>query len=231
LRVNGERLLADLRSLAEIGATVSAINHEIGNILTPLNYQLNKVAQAGSLEDTAKPLQVARERVSALERLGRELREFYKEPQLMPRKVRLRDVVESTLADMRAAAGSGWVPPELSGLDVEVTADIQKLKQVLLNIVKNAWEAMQDSAQKHWTVAVITEGGKTLIAIRDSGSGIPPECQKRLFQPFFTTKKERGTGLGLAIVKRIVEAHGAEIRIESHPGAGTTVTIFWPLSG
>jgi len=217
-------------ALAEIGATVSAINHEVGNILSPLSHQLNKLAQAGSLEDTAKPLQVARERVAALERLGRELREFYKEPQLAPRRVRLRDVVESTLADMRAVTGATWVPPELSGLDTEVTADIQKLKQVLLNLVKNSWEAMQDCPRKQWAVTVTTEGRKAVVIVRDSGPGIPPEYQKRLFQPFFTTKKERGTGLGLAIVKRIVEAHGAEIRIVSAPGEGTAAILSWPLA-
>jgi signal transduction histidine kinase len=216
-------------ALAEIGATVSAINHEVGNILAPLGYQFKKLGQAGRLEDTIQPLQIARDRLAALERLGRELREFYKEPQLLLRKVRLRDVVDSTLADLRAAAGTAWVSPETSGLDAEVTADIQKLKQVLLNLAKNAWEAMQDATPKQWAVTARPDGRTVVITVRDSGPGIPPEYQKRLFQPFFTTKKERGTGLGLAIVRRIVEAHGAEIGVESAPGTGTAFVLRWPM--
>jgi signal transduction histidine kinase len=217
-------------ALAELGATVSSINHEIGNIISPLGYQLGKISRAGSMEEVAGPLRVATDRVAALERLGRELREFYKEPQLSLRRVRLRDVVESALADVRSGAGGAWTAPELSGLDLEVTADVQKLKQVLLNVVKNAWEAMQESPRREWAIAALAEADKAVITVRDSGTGIPPECKKRLFQPFFTTKKERGTGLGLATVRRITEAHGAGIEIESDPAAGTTVTFRWPLA-
>ncbi|HOX05259.1 MAG TPA: ATP-binding protein [Planctomycetota bacterium] len=217
-------------ALAEIGATVSAINHEIGNILAPLGYQLKKLGQAGRMEEAVEPLQVVRDRISALERLGRELREFYKEPRLTLRRVRVGDVVESTMADLRAAAGAGWVSPETSGLEAEVSADIQKLKQVLLNLAKNAWEAMQESGRRRWSVTAASEGRKVVIVIRDSGSGIPPDCLKRLFQPFFTTKKERGTGLGLATARRIVEAHGAEIEVESVQGEGTAFTLRWPTA-
>lgn len=218
-------------ALAELGTTISSINHEIGNILSPLSHQIGKIAQAGSLEEVARPVQVARDRVAALERLGRELREFYREPQLAPRRVRLRDAVEGALSDLRVPAGGAWVPPELSGLDLEVTADIQKLKQVLLNVLKNAWEAMQEQSVKTWAVSARVDGTRAVITVRDSGPGIPPGLRGRLFQPFFTTKKERGTGLGLAIARRIVEAHGAEIAVESAAGGGTAFAIRWPLAG
>jgi signal transduction histidine kinase len=173
---------------------------------------------------------VAGERVAAMERLVRELREFYREPQLAPRRVRLRDVVESALTDVRTAAGAAWEAPELSGLDLEVSADLQKIRQVFLNLVKNAWEAMPDGSARRWSVSARVEGTRAAIVVRDSGTGIPPEYLERLFQPFFTTKRERGTGLGLVIVKRIAEAHGAEIAVESAAGQGTAFTLRWPLA-
>jgi len=87
---------------------------------------------------------------------------------------------------------------------------------------------MGEEGEKHWAIRANAQGGKIKLAIEDSGNGIAPKLVRHVFAPFFTTKKDRGTGLGLPIARRIVEAHSAEINLESLPGQGTTVTLLWP---
>ena len=111
--------------------------------------------------------------------------------------------------------------------------DADKLKQVILNLLKNALETTPTGG----TVTLTTEacrregpggGGRATLAISDTGCGISPEHRERIFDLFFTTKP-RGTGLGLPICRRIVEDHGGEITVESRPGHGTTFTVHLPL--
>ncbi len=217
-------------ALAEIGAVISSINHEIMNILSPVSFHLDRATHLHEPEQVDAALEVVRQRFHALDALCRELREYYREPALSLRDVRLRNVVESVLADLAVSAGSAWIAPDVGGLDLSLSADPQKLKQALLNIVKNAWEAMCDSEEKRWSIRAVAHDGKVQIEVKDSGVGITPEDMKRLFEPFFSAKREKGTGLGLPIARRIAEAHGAEIQADSRPGDGTTVTLLWPMA-
>jgi signal transduction histidine kinase len=214
--------------LAELGMTVSAINHEIGNILAPMDHYMNKLSRLCTTEEAKSALNAALQRVKALDGLTRELRAYYRDPELSLRNVSLGDVVAGALGDMAALVGGTWVPPRTEGLDLQVRADAQKLKQIFVNLLKNGWQAMQETGCTDWSISAKRQDGKVRIEVRDTGSGIPPELVGRVFEPFFTTKKERGTGLGLAIVRRIVEAHGAEISVESTPGKGATFTLVWP---
>jgi len=113
-------------------------------------------------------------------------------------------------------------------------ADPDKLKQVVLNLLKNALEATPPDG----TVTVRTEGhpvggqgeaDQVKLIISDTGCGIPPQHQERIFDLFFTTKP-RGTGLGLPICRRIVEDHGGRISVKSRPDEGTEFTVQLPLS-
>jgi C4-dicarboxylate-specific signal transduction histidine kinase len=214
--------------LAEIGAIVSGINHEIMNILSPVGFYLQKAKDACAGGDGAAPLSVVTQRIESLDRLCRDLRAYYKSPDLSLRSVALNDLVGNTLSDLAQTQGSDWVPPSLSGLNLSVTADSQKLRQVLLNVIKNAWEAMQGVSEKRWSVEAFPSDKDVLIRITDSGPGVPPDSMERLFEPFFTTKGDCGTGLGLAVAARIAEAHGAGIAVDSIPDKGTTVTLRWP---
>jgi signal transduction histidine kinase len=217
------------KALAELGATISSINHEIGNIVSPLNHYIASARKLAPPDEVREHLDAAAERLRVLQSLSSEMREYYREPTLSPCRVPLAELVESALADVRATAGRTWSAPRTAGLDFDLIADMQKMKQVLVNVTKNAWEAMADSPRREWSVSAERIDGVATISVTDSGPGIPPEKLERLFEPFYTTKKERGTGLGLAIARRIVEAHGAEIDVESTPGESTTVTITWPL--
>lgn len=147
-------------------------------------------------------------------------------PQLKPAS--LNDVVEKTL---------DLLQPELvnRGLNVKTKLvrrlpaaplDVTQMQQVLVNLIKNAIQAMTRGG----TLTLQTGEGAdgVWVSVADTGGGIPEEQINRIFEPFFTTKK-KGTGLGLMIVRRIVRAHGGRIELESHPGRGTTFRVWLPL--
>jgi two-component system, NtrC family, sensor histidine kinase HydH len=105
----------------------------------------------------------------------------------------------------------------------EMQFDPGHIRQVILNIAKNGIEAME--AGGNLTISTGRQEGRVFVQICDTGTGIPPEVQEKIFQPFFSSKP-KGSGLGLAISQKIIEAHQGEIVIESEPQKGTRVTIF-----
>lgn len=111
-----------------------------------------------------------------------------------------------------------------------IWADKELFKQVFLNLILNAVQAMPDGRHLTISTRVSHEGlgvRKTEVCVEDTGVGIPPEHLERIFEPFFTTKA-RGTGLGLALVRRILDQHRAAIQVESELGRGTVFTILFP---
>jgi two-component system NtrC family sensor kinase len=107
-----------------------------------------------------------------------------------------------------------------------ITADWAQLKQVFLNIILNAAEAMEGKG----TITLTTVSGvrRIKVKVQDTGPGIPPEIMDKLFSPFFTTK-EKGTGLGLAISYGIIEHHLGKIEVETALGKGSTFTVSLPV--
>lgn len=110
-----------------------------------------------------------------------------------------------------------------------VKADPEQFRQVFLNLMINAIEAMPDGGTLEVSTRVDDDGDHVLIRIADTGMGVSEEAMAQIFNPFFTTKSE-GTGLGLSIVHRIVDSHGGDIGIESRPGEGATFTLRFPLN-
>ncbi len=105
----------------------------------------------------------------------------------------------------------------------------QELEQVLLNLLVNAWHAMPGGG----TITITTErrDAQAVVAVTDTGCGIPEEHMSRLFEPFFTTKPpEQGTGLGLAVAHQLITGQGGHIDIASQVNQGTTVTLTLPLA-
>ena len=147
-------------------------------------------------------------------------------PQL--KEASLNDVVQKTLA---------LLGPELEnrGLTVReklarrlpnTPIDPAQIQQVLVNLIKNALQAMTKGGVLTLQTGEGSEG--VWVSVADTGGGIPQEQINRIFDPFYTTKK-KGTGLGLMIVQRIVRAHGGRIELESHVGQGTTFRVWLPL--
>lgn len=108
----------------------------------------------------------------------------------------------------------------------EIRADVGRFARVLLNLVKNAIEAMPQGGML-W-VKLREEQKKVVFRVSDTGCGIAPEFQAKIFEPFVTFGKSKGTGLGMAIVKSVVEAHGGTIKLSSTVGVGTTIDVELP---
>ena len=133
----------------------------------------------------------------------------------------------------------GNLKNRLSNIEIFLTHDrrkidkilgyYHKLKEVFINLLKNAVEAIADSGKIEITTR--TDRQWVYITIVDTGSGIPPDRLKNVFVPYFTSKPESGTGLGLSICKRIISEHREMLDIESTEGVGTTVKIAHSLCG
>lgn len=140
----------------------------------------------------------------------------------------LNDVVEKTLEllgpeiENRGVAVKAKLSRNLTATPVDAT----QLQQVLVNLVKNAVQAMTTGGTL--TLQTGETGDSVWVSVADTGGGIPQEQINRIFEPFYTTKK-KGTGLGLMIVQRIIRAHNGRIELESHVGRGTTFRLWLPL--
>jgi signal transduction histidine kinase len=144
--------------------------------------------------------------------------------------VSLNTVVEETLTLLRPELENRGllVESSLSESLPPVQLDPGQMKQVLVNLLKNAMQATNKGG------SITLSSGFTpdavWLSVADTGSGIPPELLNQIFQPFYTTK-QKGTGLGLMIVQRIVRDHDGRIELESKPGRGTTFKIWLPRHG
>jgi len=215
--------------LAAVGNTMTHIAHEIKNPLLIIGGFARQLAKVPGLDDKAShKLAIIAEEVSQLEKMVAEMREFVRRPPAVKRLGQLGDALtqalelfQDTLAEHRVTVRrveETPLPP--------VAFDPQQVHQVLLNLVKNAMEAMPEGGEI--TITSRVREDKVEIDIADTGVGLTPEAAGKIFQPYFTTK-EKGTGLGLAICQGIISEHGGAISVTSTPGQGTTFTIQLPL--
>jgi signal transduction histidine kinase len=106
---------------------------------------------------------------------------------------------------------------------MQILVDVGRFARMLLNLVKNSIEAMPNGGILR--IAVRKQGAQVMFRISDTGCGIEPELQAKIFEPFVTFGKSKGTGLGMAIVKSVVEAHGGTISVHSEVGVGTSIEV------
>jgi two-component system sensor histidine kinase HydH len=172
--------------------------------------------------------------VQEVERLNRvigQLLEFARPMKLNKKKASIHEVITYSLKMVQKQAEDKGVTinTNLSPEIRDVSIDTDRISQVFLNLYLNSIEAMEHGGTLRIDSSMDEESSRITIVISDTGVGIKREDLVHVFDPYFTTKQS-GTGLGLAIVHRIIEAHGGEVRLESEPGKGTTVSIILPLS-
>jgi len=150
--------------------------------------------------------------------------------QLKPEPIALAALLDEVRRLVEPQAGSAGIVVEqaIPGALPDLRADRDRIKQVLLNLVLNAIEAMPSGGRL--TLGAAVSGAALTLTVSDTGGGIPAELLPRVFEPYVTTKT-RGLGLGLAIARRIVEAHGGRIEAESEAGQGTRFRITLPRDG
>lgn len=214
--------------LAALGRLVAGMAHEIRNPLNSIggfSQHLRKKFSPDSSE--GKAVDVIVREVERLDRVITDLLDFSRPREPKMETLDLNDVVVSTSALVeREAAGQGiTIVTELDEGGVQVTGDSDSLKQLLLNLFLNSFEAMPDGGILTVQSGILNQ--RPYLSIKDTGRGIEENDLEKIFEPFFTTR-DKGTGLGLAIVHRIVLDHGGDIRVESTAGSGTAFTIRFP---
>ncbi len=225
-RLQMEKALA---RLAEIGELAATIVHEVRNPLTTIMMGLNAFKKLELTDRFQEYLNLSLDEADRLERLLSQIL-LYSRPQTLDRsEIELNSFITETLNILQTspvAAGKNLnfvanIAP------VNISVDRDKLKQVLINLITNACEAV--SIDEPISISLQHgENRRICISIHNGGTPIPADILPQLTKPFFTTKAS-GTGLGLAIVKRIVEAHDGELGIESGEEIGSIVTVQLPL--
>jgi PAS domain S-box-containing protein len=230
-----EKRAADVEALSAMGELALGLAHEIRNPLNAAVLQLRLLDRdIGKLATGEEQRQAMRDRAKIvgdeIGRLNRLLTEFLDlaRPRDIGREpVHVGKLVDDVLELQREAlqARNVVLERDIATDGCVAIGDHAKLKQVVLNIVVNALEAMRSGGSL--TARVHAPGDKVIVEIGDTGPGIEPQVLARIFDPFFTTK-EAGTGLGLSIVRKIVDQHGGDVRVESERGKGTRVIVEIP---
>jgi two-component system sensor kinase FixL len=235
-RQEGERLLHEVQSellhisrLSTMGEMASTLAHELNQPLSAIaNYlQGSKRLLENSPDERATLIIEAMEKAAAQAvRAGQviqRLRDFVARGETERRIESIKKIVEEASALALVAAKEQSVRVDLRldpSIDL-VLVDKVQIQQVLLNLLRNALEAMQTSIRRELIVSTAPASADMVaISIADTGCGIAPDAASQLFQPFFTTKRQ-GMGIGLSISRTIIESHGGQITAEPNPNGGT----------
>ena len=235
-RQKNERLLHEMQSellhisrLSTMGEMASALAHELNQPLSAIaNYlQGSRRLLQNSTDDRApmirEAMNKAAEQAVRAGQVIQRLRDFVARGETEKRIESITRLVEEATALALVAAKDQSVRMNLRldpSIDL-VLVDKVQIQQVLLNLLRNAVEAMQTSERRELSVSTRPAGDNMVaVDVSDTGSGIPPDVASRLFQPFVTTKRQ-GMGVGLSISRTIIESHGGQITAESNPVGGT----------
>jgi len=215
--------------LASIGQLAAGVAHEINNPLGTIMIYAHLLLKNFDKDDPKREdVELIISEANRAKEIVQGLLSFARETKLKPGPVNVNDLLEDVLGLVinQSLFHNIKIEKKIDDTLPTIVADETKLKQVFLNIILNAAQAMEGSGR----LIITTTKDKKYIKIRiqDTGPGIPPEVIANLFSPFFTTK-EKGTGLGLAISYGIIERHKGKIDVETELGKGTIFTINLPL--
>jgi two-component system, NtrC family, sensor histidine kinase HydH len=225
-----EAQLIRSEKLAALGQLAAGVAHEIRNPLTSINILIHSIAESLPRDNTHREdLGVIEEEISRINLIVDQFLKFGKPAPPLLAETEVAPLFEETLQLFKAQIERQRITvvrdfPSLP----KVVVDREQMKQVILNLLLNAVQAMPAGGRLGLTGRVAEDRREIEVAICNSGPGIPPEHMGKLFDPFFSTK-EGGVGLGLPIAHRIVEQHQGKIEVESTPDVGTCFTVGLPI--
>jgi PAS domain S-box-containing protein len=231
-----ERLRDRLMALGEMAA---AIAHEVKNPLAGIEVMAGVLKrQLGSSADAQTILNDIINEAKMANAIVQDVLEFVRPIRLEVERVSLHDVVHDaiTMAESHVPRGGTEVASALPAELPRIQGDPHQLRQVVTNLLTNAFEALGGRGRVDIKAAeTVDDHGDgplpmIILEVNDDGPGVTPEVKERMFGPFFTTKPQ-GTGLGLAIVRKIIDAHDGRIDVESRPGSGARFRVTLPITG
>ncbi|MDL4619322.1 two-component system sensor histidine kinase AtoS [Citrobacter amalonaticus] len=229
-RKETQRRLAQTERLATLGELMAGVAHEVRNPLTAIRGYVQIIRQQTSLPVHQEYLSVVLKEIDSINRVIQQLLDFSRPRQSQWQQVLLNSLIEETLILVQTSGVQARIAFNVEqdkGLPA-IVADRELLKQVILNILINAVQAISARGEiriRTWQYSATQQA----VMIEDNGCGIDIALQKKIFDPFFTTKAS-GTGLGLALSQRIINAHQGDIRVASIPGCGATFTLILPIN-
>ena len=228
-----KELLMNSEKMALVGKLATEVAHSIRNPMTSINMRLFSLARSLNLNPTQREdFDVVSDEMRRLDNIVRNFLEFSRPHKLNKQRFNICDVINMTL-DLLSyrlklhAVTVQWTPNDTLPM---VEADPELLKEVFVNLMVNACEAMENGGDIEIKAEAATAeniGRSVVVRVIDNGPGMSEELKARALEPFETTKAD-GTGLGLFIVVRIVEEHGGQLRLISAEGEGTTFVITLP---
>lgn len=228
--------LHSAEKLASIGQLAAGVAHEInnplGSIMLYASMLKKKVEKSSNDQQSSDDLKLIMEEANRCKNIVANLLNFARQGKLKLSNVNVADLISSCIKSIKVNPEFVQISFSVNELsdDLIIEGDSDQLKQVFLNLLVNAGEAVESGTVKLVTVNVNRDKENLFADIIDSGCGIPQENLNKIFTPFFTTKKMgKGTGLGLAITYGIIKMHKGEIKVKSVEGKGTTFTIKLPL--
>jgi signal transduction histidine kinase len=224
-----QQRLVQQERLAAIGQLASAVGHELRNPLGVLSnvFYLLRERHGGDDPWIDRQLATGEREVGAATLIVSDLLEFSRPRQPVCEDVDVTAIVEEVLSVAPPPSGvevARRLPPGLPA----IRADRPQLRQVLLNLVCNAYDAMP--AGGLLVIEADRDGPGVRVTVSDTGGGIADDVAPRLFEPFFTTKA-KGIGLGLSVARRIIDAHGGSLDVRTHSGTGASFTLCLAAAG
>ena len=243
-REASEAALRQSQKMDAIGQLTGGIAHDFNNMLTGILSSLDIVRmrlEMGRMDGLERFLDAATASSQRAAALTQRLLAFSRRQSLDSRTVDLNELVGSTQHLLRSTLGETIrIRTALSDTPLRANLDSNQFESALLNLAINARDAMPDGGEltlrtahvdvKEGQMLAVPAGEYALVAVSDSGTGMPPEVVERIFEPFFTTKPiGKGTGLGMSMIYGFMQQSGGHITVDSTPGQGTTVSLFMPV--
>jgi signal transduction histidine kinase len=231
---SAENRLVQAAKLAAVGEMAAGIAHELNNPLTSVTgFAELALSDIPAESETRKDLEIVMREATRARDVVRRLLDFARQSESTRARASLNDVVEDVVALSRHLIHTSGVTLKLQLAEnlPWILVDVNQMKQVLLNLIHNALQAMPKGGELTISTESASRAGRDWIrvAVHDTGVGIPKLDQARIFEPFYTTKGDQGgTGLGLSVTYGIITDHGGQIDVESQPGAGSKFSVWLP---
>jgi K+-sensing histidine kinase KdpD len=232
IAIENSRLAAEMvktERLSAVGRMAGSVIHDIKNPMSAIRLYAQVLKKKASDKESAELVDEITTQIDRLVKMAQEVLDFSRGvSQMNVQLINFNEFLKGVLWFLKSDFEYKKIQLlNESAFEGQIEMDTDKMARVILNIAGNAADAMPDGGK--FSVTSRAENDQLIVELEDTGSGMPEEIRKKIFEPFVTYGKKHGTGLGMAIVKKIVDDHHGDIKIESRIGEGTRMIISLPL--